>query len=58
MKTKHQEGRVEPPLSLTIFVLVLLVLVVVAFVIAYPHLKSSVEGAWDELWYWLTRCCL
>lgn len=56
MTTRHQGGQAEPPLSLTIFVLVLLV--VVAFVIAYPHLKSSVEGAWDELWYWLTRCCL
>ncbi len=56
MTTTHQEGQADPPVALTIAILIVLLVIIAAF--AFPHLKSSLEGAWDELWYWLTRCCL
>lgn len=51
MMATHQEGQVEPPLSLTIAILV--ILVVIVLVIAFPGLKS----AWERVLRHLTECC-
>ncbi|MDP2873868.1 MAG: hypothetical protein Q8N84_01050 [bacterium] len=53
MTTTNQKGQAEPSYLLLLTIAILVILAVIAFVIAFPGLKSD----WERVLRLLTECC-